>query len=61
MAQLILSIRNREQLRHLTGDPWDGRSLCGLAMVALTRDRLARFHVAMATTFVLGAGFPASS
>ena len=27
IAQLIVSIRNREALRDLTGDPWDGRSL----------------------------------
>jgi cytochrome o ubiquinol oxidase subunit 1 len=26
-AQLVVSIRNREQLRDVTGDPWDGRSL----------------------------------
>jgi cytochrome o ubiquinol oxidase subunit 1 len=26
-AQLIVSIRNRESLRDLTGDPWDGRTL----------------------------------
>jgi cytochrome o ubiquinol oxidase subunit 1 len=27
IAQLAVSIRRREQLRDLTGDPWDGRSL----------------------------------
>ena len=27
VVQLIVSIRRREQLRDLTGDPWDGRSL----------------------------------
>ncbi len=27
VAQLIVSIRNRESLRDLTGDPWNGRSL----------------------------------
>jgi cytochrome o ubiquinol oxidase subunit 1 len=27
VAQLVVSIRNREALRDLTGDPWDGRSL----------------------------------
>jgi cytochrome o ubiquinol oxidase subunit 1 len=27
IAQLVVSIRNREQLRDATGDPWDGRSL----------------------------------
>jgi cytochrome o ubiquinol oxidase subunit I len=27
VAQLVVSIRNREQLRDTTGDPWDGRSL----------------------------------
>jgi cytochrome o ubiquinol oxidase subunit 1 len=27
VAQLVVSIRNRESLRDLTGDPWDGRSL----------------------------------
>jgi cytochrome o ubiquinol oxidase subunit 1 len=27
VIQLIVSIRRREQLRDLTGDPWDGRSL----------------------------------
>ncbi len=27
VLQLFLSIRDREQLRDLTGDPWDGRSL----------------------------------
>ena len=27
IAQLVVSIRNREELRHLTGDPWNGRSL----------------------------------
>lgn len=27
VAQLIVSIRNREQLRDTTGDPWDGRAL----------------------------------
>ena len=27
VMQLVVSIRNREQLRDLTGDPWDGRSL----------------------------------
>ena len=27
IAQLVISIRNREQLRDLTGDPWDGRTL----------------------------------
>jgi cytochrome o ubiquinol oxidase subunit 1 len=27
IAQLIVSIRNRETLRDRTGDPWDGRSL----------------------------------
>jgi len=26
-AQLVVSIRRREQLRDVTGDPWDGRSL----------------------------------
>jgi cytochrome o ubiquinol oxidase subunit 1 len=27
VMQLVVSIRNREALRDLTGDPWDGRSL----------------------------------
>jgi cytochrome o ubiquinol oxidase subunit 1 len=27
VAQLVVSIRRREQLRDVTGDPWDGRSL----------------------------------
>ena len=27
VAQLVVSIRDREQLRDTTGDPWDGRSL----------------------------------
>ena len=27
VAQLVVSIRRRESLRDLTGDPWDGRSL----------------------------------
>jgi cytochrome o ubiquinol oxidase subunit 1 len=27
IAQLIISIRARERRRHLTGDPWDGRTL----------------------------------
>jgi len=27
IAQLVVSIRHREALRDLTGDPWDGRSL----------------------------------
>ena len=27
MIQIIVSIRNREALRDVTGDPWDGRSL----------------------------------
>jgi cytochrome o ubiquinol oxidase subunit 1 len=27
VMQLVVSIRDREQLRDLTGDPWDGRSL----------------------------------
>jgi cytochrome o ubiquinol oxidase subunit I len=27
IVQLVVSIRNREQLRDLTGDPWNGRSL----------------------------------
>jgi cytochrome o ubiquinol oxidase subunit 1 len=27
VVQLVVSIRRREQLRDLTGDPWDGRSL----------------------------------
>jgi cytochrome o ubiquinol oxidase subunit 1 len=27
VVQLVVSIRNREQLRDVTGDPWDGRSL----------------------------------
>jgi cytochrome o ubiquinol oxidase subunit 1 len=27
VAQLVISIRNREQLRDLSGDPWDGRTL----------------------------------
>jgi cytochrome o ubiquinol oxidase subunit 1 len=27
IAQLVVSIRHREQLRDLTGDPWDGRTL----------------------------------
>ncbi|MEA3173285.1 MAG: cytochrome o ubiquinol oxidase subunit [Gammaproteobacteria bacterium] len=27
VVQLVVSIRNREQLRDLTGDPWDGRTL----------------------------------
>jgi cytochrome o ubiquinol oxidase subunit 1 len=27
VTQLVLSIRDREKLRDLTGDPWDGRSL----------------------------------
>jgi cytochrome o ubiquinol oxidase subunit 1 len=27
VAQLVVSIRNREELRDVTGDPWDGRSL----------------------------------
>ena len=27
IAQLVVSIRNRDQLRDLIGDPWDGRSL----------------------------------
>ena len=27
IMQLVVSIRNREALRDLTGDPWDGRSL----------------------------------
>ena len=27
VAQLVVSIRRREQLRDFTGDPWDGRSL----------------------------------
>ena len=27
VAQLVVSIRNRESLRDLTGDPWDGRTL----------------------------------
>jgi cytochrome o ubiquinol oxidase subunit 1 len=27
IAQLVISIRRREQLRDLTGDPWDGRTL----------------------------------
>jgi cytochrome o ubiquinol oxidase subunit I len=27
VVQLVVSIRNREALRDLTGDPWDGRSL----------------------------------
>ncbi|WP_114228334.1 MULTISPECIES: cytochrome o ubiquinol oxidase subunit I [Sphingomonas] len=27
VGQLVVSIRNREQLRDRTGDPWDGRSL----------------------------------
>ena len=27
IAQLVVSIRQREELRDLTGDPWNGRSL----------------------------------
>jgi cytochrome o ubiquinol oxidase subunit 1 len=27
VAQIVVSIRNREKLRDLTGDPWDGRTL----------------------------------
>ncbi|MDB6087353.1 MAG: Cytochrome bb3 quinol oxidase subunit 1 apoprotein [Gammaproteobacteria bacterium] len=27
IAQLVISIRNRDKLRDLTGDPWDGRTL----------------------------------
>ena len=27
IAQLVVSIRRREALRDVTGDPWDGRSL----------------------------------
>ena len=27
IVQLVVSIRNRDSLRDLTGDPWDGRSL----------------------------------
>jgi cytochrome o ubiquinol oxidase subunit 1 len=27
IAQLVISIRNREKLRDLSGDPWDGRTL----------------------------------
>jgi cytochrome o ubiquinol oxidase subunit 1 len=27
VTQLVVSIRHREELRDLTGDPWDGRSL----------------------------------
>jgi cytochrome o ubiquinol oxidase subunit 1 len=27
VLQLVVSIRNREKLRDVTGDPWDGRSL----------------------------------
>jgi cytochrome o ubiquinol oxidase subunit 1 len=27
VVQLVVSIRNREKLRDVTGDPWDGRSL----------------------------------
>jgi len=27
VTQLVVSIRNRDELRDLTGDPWDGRSL----------------------------------
>jgi len=27
VAQLVVSIRNRDKLRDLTGDPWDGRTL----------------------------------
>jgi len=27
IAQLVVSIRNRDKLRDLTGDPWDGRTL----------------------------------
>ena len=27
ITQLVVSIRDREELRDLTGDPWDGRSL----------------------------------
>jgi cytochrome o ubiquinol oxidase subunit 1 len=27
VIQLVVSIRTREQHRHLTGDPWDGRTL----------------------------------
>ena len=27
VAQLVVSIRSREELRDATGDPWDGRSL----------------------------------
>ncbi len=27
LVQIFVSIRNREQLRDLTGDPWDGRTL----------------------------------
>jgi cytochrome o ubiquinol oxidase subunit I len=27
ITQLVVSIRHREELRDLTGDPWDGRSL----------------------------------
>jgi cytochrome o ubiquinol oxidase subunit 1 len=27
VAQLVVSIRNRDELRDLTGDPWNGRSL----------------------------------
>jgi len=27
ILQLVVSIRHREQLRDVTGDPWDGRTL----------------------------------
>jgi len=27
LIQLVVSYRNREQLRDVTGDPWDGRTL----------------------------------
>ena len=34
IAQLVVSIRNREELRDLTGDPWNGRTLEWVDLVA---------------------------
>ena len=41
LAQLIVSIRNRESLRDTTGDPWDGRTL---EWVELPDDIVARIE-----------------
>ena len=55
IAQLVVSIRQRDKLRDLTGDPWDGRSLewftaspppaFNFAVLPIVKDNDAYWHI----------------